>query len=182
MIHSLYMKSNKEGASRIVFLVGVAVLVIVGVVYYVSKKSNNNVPISEQGTDIVGDPVIASDESVPILVEDKNIPRTPPVVTSVPVSEKTPLAEISVGLQKAFSIWKDGAISECLDNGEIYYMGQANAYDGGGGTLNSKGEGVGTYHGYTGKYEGFSPRNCERIYVVEKNIWGYAPVNKYNLR
>jgi hypothetical protein len=89
---------------------------------------------------------------------------------------------ISAGLQKAFSIWKDGEISECTEGGATYYTGGINAYDGGGATLDIKGNVVGSCQGFTGHCEGIMSEQCERIYAVYPNIWGFPAVNKYNLK
>jgi|GEM_PF-3426442 len=86
------------------------------------------------------------------------------------------------GLETAFQKYKDGQISECTENGSKYYSASENAYDGGGQTFDVNGNAVGEYQGFTGKYTGVSPENCERIYVISPNIWGYPAVNKYNLK
>jgi hypothetical protein len=100
------------------------------------------------------------------------------------ISENKQSENISVGLQKAFSIWKDGYVAECKVDGKTYYMGGVNAYDGGSGVLDANGKGAGSCEGFSGKCEGVWPESnqCERIYAVYPNIWGYPAVNKYNLK
>lgn len=89
---------------------------------------------------------------------------------------------LSKGLETAFKNYRNGEISECIENGNIYYSAQANMYYAGGQTFDVNGNVVGTYQGFTGNYTGITPENCEKIYAVFPNIWGYPPINKYNLK
>lgn len=96
-------------------------------------------------------------------------------------NKKNMSLSINKGLRKVFALYKNGQISECFENGKLYYSASLNAYDGEGGTFDSLGTVVGKYQGFTGKYTGISPKNCERIYVIYPNIWGLEGLNKYNL-
>ena len=89
---------------------------------------------------------------------------------------------ISKGLKQAYSMFKNGDISECVQDGKTYYAGGINAYDGGSSTLDINGNVVGGCQGFTGKCDGIMPTKCERVYVVYPNIWGFPAVNKYNLK
>ena len=86
------------------------------------------------------------------------------------------------GLKKAYSMYKNGFINECKQDGNIYYIGGINVYDGGSGVFDINGDGVGSCEGFSGKCQGIIPVNCERIYAVSPNIWGYPIVDKYNLK
>lgn len=108
--------------------------------------------------------------------------NTAPARTATMINLEKDTSEITSGLLVAYKNYKNGQISECTEEGKIYYSGTMNTYDGGGHTFDVKGNVVGKYQGFTGKYTGVAPQNCERIYVVYPNIWGYPAINKYNLK
>ena len=89
---------------------------------------------------------------------------------------------IDEGLLTAHQSYANGVISECTENGNKYYSAGLNAYDGGGKTFDVNGNVVGEYQGFSGVYTGINPQNCEKIYSVYPNIWGYPSINKYNLK
>lgn len=85
---------------------------------------------------------------------------------------------------KLYQTYKDGVISECLYEGNLVYLTSINAYDAADSIYNAKGENIATCNYAWGVPDKICEElgKCERIYVVEKNIWGYPPVNKYNLK
>ena len=101
---------------------------------------------------------------------------------SIPAPEQDKSGSISAGLKKAYSNYKNGQINECVYEGKLYYTASSNVYDGNGETFDIDGNIVGNHGGFSPTLEGINPQQCERIYVVEKNIWGYPAVNKYNLQ
>jgi hypothetical protein len=107
--------------------------------------------------------------------------RAPTTATMAPSAENQ-AAPITLGLKKAFNLYKNGQISECVLNGQIYYSAALNADDGGGQTFDVNGNKVGEYQGFTGIYTGINPENCTIVYVVSPNIWGLKALNKYNLK
>jgi hypothetical protein len=85
-------------------------------------------------------------------------------------------------LQSLYNKNKDGQISECTYLDSKYYTVSSNVYDGGGAIFDNNGKIVGNCNGMTGVCTGIIPQNCERVYVVYPNIWGFPAVNKYNLQ
>lgn len=131
-------------------------------------------------------------ESSTSKIASKNTNKDNTSTLSTPISAGQPTAtinsttsiqpEITTGLKKAFDLYKNGQISECSENGEKYYSASLNMYDGEGKTFDENGKVVGEYQGFTGAYTGIALQNCERVYVVYPNIWGYPWINKYNLK
>jgi hypothetical protein len=111
-----------------------------------------------------------------------SISSSGPTATMTAPTTENQAAPITLGLKKAFELYKNGQISECILNGQIYYSAMLNAYDGGGQTFDVSGKAVGQYQGFTGAYTGIQPQNCELIYVSYPNIWGLEALNKYNLK
>jgi len=87
-------------------------------------------------------------------------------------------------LEKLFQAYKDGTISECYYQGNRVYFTSINAYDAVDSIYDSEGKNIGLCNYAWGKPDKICEelKNCERIYLPEKNIWGYPPVNKYNLK
>ena len=87
-------------------------------------------------------------------------------------------------LQDLYEVFKEGEISECMLDGEMYYVAAWNAYDAGSEIYDSKGNKVGVCYYSTNQVHDLCDKlvNCEVVYCVENNIWGETPVNKYDLK
>jgi hypothetical protein len=76
---------------------------------------------------------------------------------------------------------KGGAIWECSLNGETVYKAEMNATDIGSQIYNSEGEQIGYCSWSHTDSICADLTDCECFYMGEDNIWGYPPVDKYNL-
>jgi hypothetical protein len=156
---------------------------------HIQGKANFNYSINgeEIKVNLIEEPSPSNKDPVACTMDARQCPDGSYVGRSGPNCEficpeiKNKQINITEGLKKAYSIYKDGEISECIQDGKTYYTGGINAYDGGGGTFDINGKIVGGCQGFTGKCEGIMPTNCERIYAVYPNIWGFPAINKYNL-
>ena len=79
--------------------------------------------------------------------------------------------------------YRDGMISECEYNGATVYAAGHNAYDAGSVIYDSKGKLIASCNYAWGSVDQMCGEleNCEVIYCVEDNIWGYPAVDKYEL-
>jgi hypothetical protein len=103
-----------------------------------------------------------------------------PVDISVPVTAGTPSV-----VSTLYASYKNGVISQCVYNGAVVYSAGMNAYDGGSVVVDAEGNTIDTVLGMTGRSEhGIAENltNCTRVYVVNPNIWGFPPVNTFNLQ
>lgn len=119
-------------------------------------------------------------------------PNDPFPTTPNPSPEPTPSKQPNTTqsnysiIKGIFANYKNGAISECPTNGKMYYSAEQGAFDGGAVIFDSKGNSVGSMGGFSpANKQGFTDidwNHCVRVYVAEKNIWGFPAVNKYNLQ
>ena len=80
--------------------------------------------------------------------------------------------------------FKDGRISECRHKGQTVYSASINAYDVGSTIFDKDGNGLGgCSYGWIVKIDEICTQltDCETIYMVQNNIWGQPPVDKYGL-
>ncbi len=108
--------------------------------------------------------------------------------TTSPIPETQKQNEV---IEKLYGyISKNGAIEECPSRGMMFYTAAGNGYDTMSFFYNQSGVKIGSSGGFTGAGDGnnspeFNPsdfKNCTRVFVTEKNVWGYPAVNKYNLK
>ncbi len=103
-----------------------------------------------------------------------------PADISVPVADGTPSV-----ISTLHASYKNGVISQCSYNGVVVYSAGMNVYDGGSVVVDAEGKTIDTVLGMTGRSEnGIAENltNCTRVYVVSPNIWGFPPVNTFNLQ
>ncbi|MFA5933612.1 MAG: hypothetical protein WC795_00065 [Candidatus Paceibacterota bacterium] len=115
-----------------------------------------------------------------IFDKNRNIP--PVQRKKVPISSNS--SNISV-LNKIYRQYKNGIISECPTQGEMFYTAGLNVYDGTTDIFDSNGIRIVRFGGLFPNTEGnanIDLENCKNIYVVQKNIWGLPPVDKYYLQ
>lgn len=82
-----------------------------------------------------------------------------------------------------YSTYKNGEIKECSYNGQMVYHCAINAFDAGSVVYNEIGVQIGQCNYFGGNVDAMCSQleNCESIYCVENNIWGYPAVDKYHL-
>ena len=69
-------------------------------------------------------------------------------------------------------------LAACTYEGEKYYLTQTNAYDAPGGIMNANLESAGNCNYGWGQPDPICEQitDCQAIYVIKDNIWGYEPI------
>ena len=88
-----------------------------------------------------------------------------------------------VTLEKLYTSYKDGIISECRYNGQVVYSAGINALDAGETVYDKDGKELGKCNYGWGNVDPICSQltGCEVIYRVKDNIWGQPAVDKYGL-
>jgi len=87
------------------------------------------------------------------------------------------------GIKKIHKEYQNGFISECQLNDVLVYTAGINAYDAGSAIYDIEGELLGTCNYAWGTPDDICSEltDCERVYSVPDNIWGWDELDKYNL-